>query len=511
MADFTDTIKLFDRFALDPSVIKNREEDHDKEKIFVDVPSSTGNKDDKRGNFRRSTRSTTNLENSGSIQRTVKPPTANIGQNGVDSTGKSGKEGVKSKETTAVETRRFSSLLSERTRRITSLFQKKLQDQYSIFCSYIDMERKAQEAVVKELKEGNERELRNLRERIRQLARENEKSQRMTQRLLREVWNVKKLNEKFQEQKEDTSLRQKATVVQYKQLKESYERLITDSDRLQARLKQSTHLVDSQAQKINQLKAMIVDIKNQNANLSQEKESLNAKVGELDSKLVSIQNTPVGTPTPSGRATPLDILQGFGEKKIASYGDGVSHAAYIVSVEQSTQTTVREPISEPTEESIIDEIVNQPSSTGRSMRLIAKEMATDTIDNLVTAIHTAMSVQAGCMIDVSCPLCLGPLDKCHVMNCGHSFCDECVSKWKDRQTLEATYVPECPECNAKIRVSDARPNHVVDCLATRVVLLSANMPPSIMELLDDFAQILKNAVSGRTRKISTPRRHSTYR
>ena len=54
---------------------------------------------------------------------------------------------------------------------------------------------------------------------------------------------------------------------------------------------------------------------------------------------------------------------------------------------------------------------------------------------------------------VICPFCEeGSLKKVKCKKCGQPFlrCDECESVYKDRDSLDEDYGPECPHCGAGI-------------------------------------------------------------
>mmetsp|Transcript_55323 Transcript_55323/g.130603 ORF Transcript_55323/g.130603 Transcript_55323/m.130603 type:complete len:115 (+) Transcript_55323:74-418(+) len=70
-------------------------------------------------------------------------------------------------------------------------------------------------------------------------------------------------------------------------------------------------------------------------------------------------------------------------------------------------------------------------------------------------------------LDLDCSICLDLMHNAHVLDCGHTFCEDCIVDWMRRQRT-------CPVCRTPI---DGRPIPVQPPLDNTKGIVGAATPP----------------------------------
>ncbi|XP_069771713.1 zinc-binding protein A33-like [Narcine bancroftii] len=80
----------------------------------------------------------------------------------------------------------------------------------------------------------------------------------------------------------------------------------------------------------------------------------------------------------------------------------------------------------------------------------------------------ALGRSTGSLLDeLSCPLCRQPYTEPVVLDCGHVFCRECISRW-----WEAGRARRCPECGGTVPGGSLQPSRALDRLVQQIVSVS---------------------------------------
>jgi len=109
-----------------------------------------------------------------------------------------------------------------------------------------------------------------------------------------------------------------------------------------------------------------------------------------------------------------------------------------------------------------DRVATERQQIQRQQGLLQKHVAV-----LRASLDLTDSIEDNLLVDFTCAGCLRyPMTNPQVLTpCGHTFCEECISKWKTSNLQQNVY---CVSCTSELPATDVCCNLLADLILSRV-------------------------------------------